>query len=235
MGTDMLYTVQLRPDSSREEAQAALARTASDEVGLVFPLGARCTLASSADLEALYAFSETLRKCVIIIGGDETLRACAVTAGFPAATSVAEWETSKYKAVRSTHRLTWPGHRNRGAEAAELAPLRMVSADAGRGEDREDLYDPADADPPTYVVDLMADDQAMSMERTAAVPTIPMRSRTTRRLSETLQARAEARALEQAHHVYEDRVTSAIRASAGPALSQYSDPLDAGDEDEAGS
>ena len=222
MGTDMLYTVQLRPHTSREEAQTALARAASDEVGLVFPLGTRCVLASFDDLEALHAFTVSLRKRAIIIGGDETLRACAVTAGFAAATSVAEWETSKHKAVRPRHRLTWPGRRDTDGEVGEPAPLRRVLAAIHGGEGRDDLYGPVGEDPPTYVADLMADDQDALMQRHAAVPTIPMRSRVTRRLAETLQVQAEARALEQAHHAYEERVTSTIRASAGPAFTPYS-------------
>jgi hypothetical protein len=234
MGTDMLYTVQLRPDTSREEAQTALARVASDEVGLVFPLGTRCVLASPDDLEALHAFTESLRKRAIIVGGDETLRACAVTAGFAAATSVAEWETSKHNTVRPRHRLTWPGRRDTDGEVGEAAPLRRVLAAMHGGEDREDLYGPVGEDPPTYVADLMADEQDALMQRHAAVPTIPMRSRVTRRLAETLQAQAEARAMEQAHHAYEERVTATIRASAGPAFTPYSGEDGAGSVGEEG-
>lgn len=238
----MGYTLQLKPDTSAETAHEALARATADEVALVFPLGARCALSNSADLEALYIQCQALGKRVIIIGGDELLRAHAVAAGFAAATSVAEWETSKHKAVRPGQKLL--GLRRRvtgaltGAPAPQAAPLRVVPPGSEPAAGNTHLYDLEGEDPPEYVVTLVSADQTLIASRRAdTVPTIPLqRSRTTRRLAETLRDRAEAEALERAHYAYEERVTETIRTSGGavtPDVADVADVADAGADDQA--
>jgi hypothetical protein len=219
MGVAMIHTIQLRPDTSREAAQAVLDRTQAEDVALAFPSGERCTLAREGELEALYQHCQALSKRVVIIGGDEMLRAYAVAAGFAAATSVEEWETAKHRAVRPPARTWKLGVRLTGAPAPRPPELQLVPGRDEPARDSADLYDVIGEDPPHYLAALVAHDGALSSPgRHASVPTIPLaRARTTRRLSETVRDQREAEALERAHQEYEEKLTEAIRSSAaGP-------------------
>lgn len=218
-GVDMVYVVQLEPSTSVSAAMAAVARAPAEELALAFPFGAACALAREEQLAALQTHCEALGKQVAIIGGDEMLRAQAVAAGFGAATSVDEWETSRHRAVRLVNKLLAPVKRAPGDLAPGAADLRVV-AEPDPIDDASDLYDFVGEDPPRYVAELVSAGDSDATPRHDDVPTIPLQwARTTRRLRERLRDAADAAALERAHQAYEEQLTDAIRATGGLAES----------------
>lgn len=91
----MFDVLRFKADAPIARISAALARTPARRVALVFPLGMPVTIADVAVLATLAARAQSARKSVTIVGGDAHLRACAVTAGFAASTSLDEWRTAK--------------------------------------------------------------------------------------------------------------------------------------------
>jgi hypothetical protein len=214
----MVYTVQCASGATGAAIRSALARTSADEVALVFPLGEACALADAAELAALHEHCQALGKRVVAIGGDQEFRALAVAAGFAAATSLEEWETSKHKAVRRRRITLGPKRRQRAELEGPPTPgqVSVVRAQATIAEEGDgDLYDPVGDDPPRYVAKLVAADEALSStDRLAAIPTIPLqRGRITRRLEELRREAAEAAAVDRAQQAYEEQITETIRTS----------------------
>lgn len=217
----MVYTIQLEATASDEAVRAAVARAPRGEVALVFPWGQRCALGEAGQLEALYEACAGQDVQLVIVGGDQQLRAQAVAAGFAAATSLEEWETSKHRAVRGRRESTRQREREReqaGWGAPEMRLVAIVPAEDAAEQDGQDLYTLDGEDPPDYVADLVAQERGEEDdERHATVPTVPLqRGRATRVLSETLRDRREAEALERAHQLFEERLTETIRQSGSP-------------------
>lgn len=215
----MTHSIHLEPTARRESMYTALAHVSALEIALVFPLGATCALAEPAELEALRERCDALGVRAIIIGGDETLRARAVAAGFAAATTMEEWDTSSHKAVHPSQRSWGPRVGRRSNAGLPSAGMRMLGDKRSHDEeDVGDLYEPIGEDPPGYVADLIAGDQELSPPRRhAEVPTVPLRrGRATRKLADSLRELARERdALERAHQAYEEQITATIRTSAG--------------------
>lgn len=224
----MTHSIQLEPGARRDTIRAALARTSAREIALVFTLGAACALADPAELGALREHCDAAGVRVVIIGGDKTLRARAVTAGFAAATTLEEWDTSSHKAVRPAARSWGPRSGKRGTGAPPPAAVHMMGTEQPCDEeDTGDLYEPGGGDPPSYVAELVAADEALSPPRRhVEVPTVPLRrSRTTRKLADSLRDLVREReALERAHEAYEEQITETIRTSAAMAGVQRGEP-----------
>ncbi len=212
----MIYTIQCDTGTPTDAIRAALARAPSDEIALTFPLGVACALADAAELEALWAHCQALGKHVVVIGGDQALRAHAVAAGFAAATSLEEWETAKHKAVRRRRLSLGPMVRKRPKEEPAAVDMRVVRSGGTIAEEgAADLYDPVGEDPPGYVADLVAADETRSPAALYGdAPTIPLkRSRITRWLEESRREAAAAEALDRAQQEYEDQITQKIRTT----------------------
>jgi hypothetical protein len=209
----MLRTLRIPPSADIAFVCGALTRVPAREVALEWPLGACCALAGASEMQTLLDTCAALGKAVIILGGDETLRAHAVAAGFGAATSLGEWETAKQRAVRPRPQTYGPD-RPRVATGYPGAPAVRILAPADTREDPH-LYDLTGDDPPGYVVELVATGQLdPPAERLAVIPTIPLHLR--RKPSHRDERRREAAAaiaLERAQQVYEERITATIRTS----------------------
>ena len=216
-GSAMIYTIQCDTGTPTDAIRVALARAPEDqEVALAFPLGAACALADAAELEALWAHCQALGKRVVVIGGDQALRAHAVAAGFAAATSLEEWETAKHRAVRRRRLSLGPMVRKRPKEEPNAADIKVVRGGGTIAEEgADDLYDPVGEDPPGYVADLVASDETRSPAALYGdAPTIPLqRGRITRRLEESRREAAAAEALDRAQQEYEDQITRKIRTT----------------------
>src|SRR5579859_4440566 len=79
---------------------AAIGRTRGHSIAVIFPSTPPPELAEGEEaLAALRAHADRLGKHVVVVGGDETLRARAVAAGFPVATSLEEWQTDEHEAL----------------------------------------------------------------------------------------------------------------------------------------
>jgi hypothetical protein len=143
----MPYLLQVRADTSLSAIQIALGRIRPRDIALIFPSGMPVALAGDADLTVLHSlqrFCEALDKDVVIIGGDEALRAAAVASGFAAATSLDAWKGasgSRFPRPASTtvdEGDDWP------------TPLSLVDIDADQEADFDVL--------PEYVKQLLGDD-----------------------------------------------------------------------------
>ncbi len=78
---------------------AAIGRTRARSIAVIFPSTPSPELAEREALPALRAHADRLGKHVVVVGGDETLRARAVAAGFPVATSLEEWQTDEHETL----------------------------------------------------------------------------------------------------------------------------------------
>ncbi|MGZ3678693.1 MAG: hypothetical protein ACXWQR_09010 [Ktedonobacterales bacterium] len=144
----MPYLLQLRADTSLSAIQTALGRVRPRDIALIFPSGMPVALASDADLTALHSlqrFCEALDKEVVIIGGDEALRAAAVASGFAAATSLDAWKGA------SGSRIPRPSSTTVDEDDEWPTPLSLVDVDAEPEADFDVL--------PEYVQQLLGDNQ----------------------------------------------------------------------------
>jgi hypothetical protein len=195
--------LSLRPEAPAAAIQSSLARVRARQVLLVFPLGRRPQLADAGALRTLAAYCEQARKRVTIIGGDETLRALAVAAGFAVATSLedavareTEDETSRRRSLPS--RETW-----------EQAYARFSAARGPRTTLPLLLEgEPALDEPPDYVRQLLEEDGAYAVPRGG-------------RITRKLPAISEEDASRTAYEAREDALTAAIRGTGG--LPRFSD------------
>lgn len=208
--------------------RAALAGARGREIALAFPLGIPCVAGTSEAMRELLVLSRALHKDVVILGGDEHLRAVAVAAGFPAATSVAEWEA----ATPRPPAMRYPRRNDDAGDHQELPPLSLVSRDDARAL-CDDPFEPFNELPPEFVLELMARDGAYgapSADEDREAGIYPDDDAT------------DEDELRAAHERYEERITRAIRHTGGLSLSSPShppiaplptvqlDPADGGDE-----
>src|SRR5579862_7651986 len=121
----MFEIVRLKADASVARAGAAVVLAPARHVALVFPAGAPVGIAHPAALDMLADRARAAHKRVTIIGGDAHLRACAVTAGLAAATTLEEWRGA---AARDRGFLAAPPREVRARASAEVpARLRLVA------------------------------------------------------------------------------------------------------------
>lgn len=135
--------VRLQPNSSYATLAAAIALANGRRVALVFPTGKRTCLHDTALLDALYTRCQLLGKEAVIIGGDASLRAHAVAAGFEAATTLEDWgeTTPEIQLTRS------------GGTENTMPQLWLVTPEEA------DVYDSDEeeawvSEPPEYVAEL---------------------------------------------------------------------------------
>lgn len=223
VGIVMLYAIRVSPNTTIDTILAALRHTREEEVALVFPIGTSTALANG--LETLYERCRAHGKYVVVIGGDEVLRASAVAAGFAAATTLAEWEADHRRAPRFPH-LSWKPRRGKVTAPLPEPSIFLVWShlSAEREDDPDDLYEIIGDDPPDYVADLVAADEELSPpHRHAGITTVPLpRDRRTHRLAERRRDAVEAAAVERAHLDYEEHLTRTIRVTGVPMLAHTS-------------
>ena len=216
----MTHHVRVAAGTRAAEVCRALARAPESDVAVILPLGVAAALTAGDELRQLADYCAAQGKRIVLIGGDEALRARAVAEGFAAATSLQEWETSKHRAVHPARGLFGV----RRARITRVLPdlpllpdLRPAAAPPASREDSGELYAIGGGDPPAYVADIAAEDGTLAdPDRHEQVPTIPLRrSRRAERLEAAQRERQEAEALARTSQQYEDQVTSAIRSGAG--------------------
>jgi hypothetical protein len=138
----MRQILHIRAEAALPAIETAIQRARARRLALSFPFGRTSAVANWELLTALTERCRSLGIDVVIIGGDETLRANAVAAGFAVATTLDEWDTGTMPAVRAARR----GQHADDAEHA-LPRLSLVIDD--------DAADPYDDEPPPYVIELM--------------------------------------------------------------------------------
>ncbi|HEY7982515.1 MAG TPA: hypothetical protein VID73_00020 [Ktedonobacterales bacterium] len=219
----MIHYVRLNARARAAEAQRALERARANDVALIVPLGAATALAEGDELRHLADYCAAQGKRIVLIGGDQALRARAVAEGFAVATSLEEWETGKQRAVR---RLLGMRRERVTRVLPDLPDLRPMAAPPSPEEDSGALYAVGGDDPPEYVAEIAAGDGALAdPDRHSQVPTIPLRSsRRAQRLAAAQRERQEAEALLHTAQRYEEQVTSAIRDGAGAGYAPPSVP-----------
>lgn len=200
----MPYLLRLRADTSVSTIQEALAYIRPRDIAFIFPFGAPVALASEVDggvLHTLHLFCETLGKDVVIIGGDETLRAAAVAAGFAAATSLDAWKGA------SGSRFPRPAPLSEDEKDGPWPlSLSFVSAETDQETGQE-----ADSDElPEYVRQLLGDDQGYTGPRDRDVALEARIARTTHPLDDDDDDIASI-----VSESYEDGITSTIRGTSG--------------------
>lgn len=188
------HVLHLPATSSLASVREALARFESCEALLVFPTRGAVELARMAALAALWAFCREQEIDAVFIGGDETLRAAAVAAGFAAATSIDAWRAV---ALEESPALVHPSEAEwAAADAALVAASGQHPGDSGSGWH---------ADPPEYVMRLLV----LGAEGGYSGP----RDEPTAEEAERLRAEDAAATdpLLCAHYEYEERMTATIR------------------------
>lgn len=209
----MPYLLQLRADTSLSAIQTALGQVRPRDIALIFPSGMPVALACDVELTALHSlqrFCEALDKDVVIIGGDEALRAAAVASGFAAATSLDAWKGA------SGSRLPRPASTTADEDDEWPMSLSLVDVDADQEADFDVL--------PEYVQELLgdnqdfrgSDDQVDALEGRIARITHPLDD-------------DEDDTAAFASENYEDGMTSTIRGSSG--LEDWHDVVDSSSEE----
>jgi hypothetical protein len=201
----MRHVLHLRAEASLHAIQATISHTRDKRLALVFPLGTATALAAANALDALHTFSRATTTDLAIIGGDETLRAAAVSAGFVVATSLDEWETGAMEAIR-------PARRHKRAEESWERPHLWI---VGKDDEGLDALDHDwDEEPPQYVVELLVSDgvyPGADAEPQAATPT------------EADHEDDDAK-MWRAAELYEDDITAHIRRTGGQPSRPVSAP-----------
>lgn len=203
----MVRVLAVQPGTALADIEAALARTRARRVALSFPARRAAQLADEQLLRALATVCGRLGKQVLIVGGDDTLRALAVAAGFAVATSLDDDEPPSSPSrgpVGSPSVGAWEEAEatfvvQRAARAT--LPLRLDDDPAG------DLAD----EPPDYVRHLLERSDAYPGPRdddTAPTRRVP-------RVTRPLEPLDDDELLRFENESHEDRVTRAIRHTGG--------------------
>jgi hypothetical protein len=170
----MTYSLAVRSDAPLATILASLQRLRAREVLLKLPLGKPSLLADDTALHQLALFCQHTDKDLAIIGGDESLRARAVAAGFVVATSP---EDHEQRAARQGGRR----HPNQPWEDvyAQFAARRGASPPRPRPRDDESPLDEL----PEYVRRLLEELPALpAVLGTPQVAATQRAHRTTRKL-----------------------------------------------------
>lgn len=216
----MPHRIDIAPESTLDALVATLERVRAPQIVLAFAAAPYPQFATSEALAVVRRVCQEREIQVVLVGGDEALRAVAVVAGFVVASSLDDWDGWPIDARRRAFSwrrggLPW-AHSERGvsgytgetmaAADARDFPVRALphtpSADgSGDGLDAEDL--------PDYVRELLEHDGTYGpRERDSALDERLMRI--TRPLQDD-----EEEAVRAAAESYEDGVTSAIRTAHG--------------------
>ncbi len=194
----MPYLLRLHANTSATAIQEALACVRRRDIALIFPYGTPAALTSDVDVDALHTlhvYCETLGKDVVIIGGDEDLRAAAVAAGFASATSLDAWKgASGSRFPRPAASLSG------GEEDAWPASLSLVSVEPDQEADLDEL--------PEYVQQLLGGDHGYTGPRDHDAALEARIAHITRPLDDDDIAVI-------ASESYEDGITSTIRGTSG--------------------
>jgi hypothetical protein len=188
----MFQVLRFRADSSFAVINAALTLHPAHTLAMVFPAGICPQIATSGQLNTLFARTQMLGKEVTIVGGDTELRVAAVAAGFAAAATVDDWKLGKRSNVQPAEAR---GRRD-GSEQANLLVLEP---------ELQDLNSSGGAwlaEPPLHIATLLD----------ACEP----QSRVTPPIHKLTDAELDARDAEavlQASERYEDEITARIRAT----------------------
>ncbi|MEO7000314.1 MAG: hypothetical protein ABI068_00715 [Ktedonobacterales bacterium] len=251
MARESLQTLAIPATASYAEIVAMLARSQARQVAMLFALHASSPLAQPALLDALRIRCQEMGKTILVIGGDERLRACAVSVGLTAATTLEDWRAAQSniwtwdtswntalspdQGAHTTHATGAPGSRRATSASADRqrAPLRLVEQDTerdqGTASDQRNLYDPWSADPPAYVSELVAEMTAMRHRQQGANPLAadqlhnqPAYYRTP--ITDPFTDSTEREALNNEIERYEAAITHKIRVTSAPALAVASQP-----------
>src|SRR5258707_4848631 len=185
----MVHAVRLEAQARGAHVRKALSRTSDGEVALILPSGEPAALADPDELRALHEYCQAGKKRVVIVGGDESLRAHAVAAGFAVATSLQDWESDKHATARPGRNLLGLRRAKPTKKLAEEQSVRLVHT--ASAEEQNDVYALDGDDPPRYVAELVADDETLtaSQRLTTGIPTIPLvPTRRQRRIAEAQRA-----------------------------------------------
>lgn len=198
-----MRVLTVRPDAPLAAVESALARVRDSRVALSFPAHPPASLADERALRLLAALCGGLGKDVLIVGGDDHLRALAVAAGFAVATTLADDEPRPTRddaefpaAAWEQAEATFAVHRGR-----VTLPLRMDD------DVPEDLAD----EPPDYVRHLVQREGTYRGPRDEDGSGVRRMPRVTRPL-EPLDDDDLLRFENESH---EERVTRAIRRTGG--------------------
>lgn len=210
----MPHVLRVPSDVTLEALRSALAGVRAARVAVIFPLGQPCGLGNTETIRELHSYALILSKDVVVVGGDEHLRAVAVAAGFAAATSLEEWEETQpeLRAVTvrgaTTRPLSW-----------ELTDLALVRDDWFAVSSPSALDYPYTDEPPSYVKELLAADLTEIGDGGSVMvdgaDDAAARDAVAASEDELDDDEREARALRDAHEHYEESITATIRQSGG--------------------
>jgi hypothetical protein len=212
----MPHVLRVPSDVTPEAVRSALDGVRASRVALALPPGRPSRLGTSEVMRALHSYALVLGKELVIIGGDEHVRAIAVAAGFAAATSLDEWGETQPQLPAVLARS--------GATGAlwELTDLAFVSDDWFAVSLPGALEYPYTDEPPPYVQELLASGMAImdgidsaSVSTTDTMADSPSEAHEGAFADDLDPDEMEALALREAHEHYEEHITSAIRESGG--------------------
>lgn len=200
--------IRVPADASVAAIHSALAGARAHDVALAFPFGVPCLAGTHDAMRDLHARCSALEKDVVILGGDAHLRAVAVAAGFPAATSLVEWVATQPRipAIASASPPT--------SDEWDYPRLSLVAFDEN-WDSEHDPFDPFDEVPPEFVQDLMARDGAYGAPNGDDGRDAELADETDPSAEDSLLA---------AHERYEEHITRAIRHTGGLSLSRPTHP-----------
>jgi hypothetical protein len=197
----MTYTLAVLPDAPPAAILVALGRLRPREIALIVPLGKPSLLADPIALHQLALFCQHADKAIAIIGGEETLRARAVAAGFVVATSLEDHEQRA-----SQHPLRRLSHQSWEDSYAQFVARRNSRPSRPRPRDDEVPLD----EPPEYVRRLLEELPISPVVHGTPQPAAMQRSRRTTR---KLPAVADEDLVREAYESDEDTVTETIRTT----------------------
>ena len=192
----MLHIVRLDSTSRLPAVQSALARARARQVGLLFPPEGNAALADGDGLTMLRRYCEALGKAAVVLGGNAALRAVAVAAGFPAATSLEAWDSEiQPRAPEHAGGVSWD-------EDDDGGYVRVV-----RPEPPTDTWSD---EPPDFVLRLLARSGAYPGPHDDDTLAMPHRAPATDPLDDLCD---DAEALVRDHERHEEHFTSRIRTT----------------------
>lgn len=196
----MFDVLRFRAGATPAKVGAALLRTPARRVALVFPLGIRPALADHSALTAIHERACRAGKEVTLVGGDAHLRACAVAAGFAAATSLDGWRAAGESRT---------GRREQRRQARAPRPtLRLVDALVAETESTDAA---AALEMPDYLRQLLDPEDAPAYDGHDGGEPAPIHSWMTA---------GEFAGVDLASARHEEEMSDAIRASSGLALTE---------------